>query len=222
MRGRIRESMADDSWENPFADEGPENIRIAGLLAPSLTAFQGWSLAEIAAARETAPEDTAMDVVLENGGDAFAFYFAMSEDGVRRVLGLPWVSICSDAESVAAEGRVLEFGLHPRSYGSFARVLGRYVRDLGVLSLPAAVRRMTSLPADNLGIRDRGRLRVGHYADVVAFDADGITDRATPTNPHAYAEGMRHVWVNGVQVLADGDHTGAMPGRFVRGPGYSG
>jgi N-acyl-D-amino-acid deacylase len=139
---------------------------------------------------------------------------------VHRVIGLPWVSICSDAESLAAEGRALTFGVHPRTYGAFARVLGRYVRDEGVLSLQEAVRRMTSLPADNLRVRERGRLRVGFYADVVAFDPARVADHATPAAPHAYATGVEHVWVNGTTVVADGRHTGSTPGRFVRGPGW--
>ena len=222
QRTRIRQGMASSGWENPFLDTGPANIRVSGALSPALAGYLGRSLSEIAADRGTSPEDVAMDLFVENGADVFALYFTMSEDNLRRVIALPWVSFCSDAESLAAEGRVLDFGVHPRTYGAFARVLGRYVRDEQVLSLPEAVRRMTSLPADNLRLRDRGRLRVGHHADVVAFDPAAVADQATPTAPHAYAAGMRHVWVNGAPVVSDGVHTGATPGRFVRGAGARG
>ena len=218
-RHRVRRAMADPEWENLFLNTGPENIRVSGALAPSLAACSGRSLQEIAAEWATSAEEAAMDLVLENGGDVFALYFSMSADDVRRVIGLPWVSFCSDAESLAAEGRALGFDVHPRTYGAFARVLGRYVRDERLVSLPEAVRRMTSLPADNLRLRDRGRLRVGFHADVVAFDPTRVADHATPAHPHAYASGVRHVWVNGMPVVTDGAHTGRTPGRFVRGPG---
>ena len=218
-RHRVRQAMADPGWENLFLITGPENIRVSGALAPSLAACSGRSLQEIAAAWATSAEEAAIDLVLENGGDVFALYFGMSEDDVRRVVALPWVSFCSDAESLAAEGRALGFDVHPRTYGAFARVLGRYVRDEGLVSLQEAVRRMTSLPADNLRLEDRGRLRVGFHADVVAFDPTRVTDHATPSQPHAYASGAHHVWVNGAPVVTGGVHTGSMPGRFVRGPG---
>ena len=161
-----------------------------------------------------------MDLVVEDDSRVGVVYFSMSEDNVRRKVALPWVSFCSDAGALAAEGVFLESNTHPRAYGSFARLLGRYVRDEGVVPLAEAVRRLTSFPAANLKIRDRGRLQEGWFADVVVFDADRIGDRATFDQPHQYAEGMVHVFVNGEQVVRDGEHTGALPGRVVRGPGY--
>jgi N-acyl-D-amino-acid deacylase len=220
-RERIREAMAETGWENPFLDTGPEHIRLSGALTAELSGFLGMSVQEIAEIRGVSPEEAVMDMVVENGGDVLALYFNIRPENVHRVIRRPWVSVCSDAESLAAEGRSLTFGVHPRAYGSFARVLGPYVRD-GVLSLPEAVRRMTSLPAGNLRIRDRGRLRVGFHADVVAFDPATVTDHAVPEDSHRYATGVNHVWVNGTQVLDDGVHTGATPGRFVRGPGWPG
>ena len=145
----------------------------------------------------------------------------MSEDNVRRQIALPWMSFGSDAGSPAREGVFLLSNPHPRAYGNFARLLGKYVRDEGVVSLPEAIRRLTSLPADNLGLPRRGRLVVGHAADVVVFDPAGVADHATFEDPHRYATGMVHVFVNGVQVLDAGEHTGATPGQVVRGPGWS-
>jgi N-acyl-D-amino-acid deacylase len=143
----------------------------------------------------------------------------MSEENVRRHVALPWMSFGSDAEAQAPEGVFLKSSTHPRAYGNFARVLGKYARDEKVLTLQEAVRRMTSLPAANLGIKDRGALKVGYHADLAIFDPKTIADRATFQKPQVYATGMRHVFVNGVQVLKDGEHTGATPGRFVKGPG---
>jgi N-acyl-D-amino-acid deacylase len=145
----------------------------------------------------------------------------MSEDDVRKVLSLPWVSFCSDAESLAPEGIFLKTDPHPRAYGAFARVLGTYVRDERILPLEEAIRRMTSLPAENLRLEGRGRLREGAYADVVVFDPLEVRDHATPDSPHRYSTGVRHVLVNGTRVISEGEHTGARPGRFVRGPGVS-
>ena len=220
-RQRIREAMSRTGWENPFLDTGPDHIRVSGALAPALSGLLGRSLREVAEIRGSSPEDTAMDLVLENGGDVSALYFNISIENVHRVIERPWVSVCSDAESLPAEGRALALGVHPRTYGSFARVLGPFVRD-GLLSLPEAVRRMTGLPARNLRISDRGRLQVGLHADVVAFDPATVADHATPADPHRYATGIHHVWVNGTAVVTDGAHTGATPGRFVRGPGWRG
>jgi N-acyl-D-amino-acid deacylase len=173
----------------------------------------------IAADRDRAPEDTLMDLVVENGGGVEALYFDMHEDNIRRQIALPWVSFCSDAESLTADGRGMGSAVHPRAYGAFARLLGRYVREEGLITLGEAIRKLTSLPADNLGLPDRGRLRAGCRADIAIFDPDTVEDHATPQDPHRYASGMVHVLVNGTQVLADGQHTGATPGRFVRGPG---
>lgn len=220
-RERIREEMQapSETWENMYADTGPERILLSGFREPRLQQLSGSSLAAVAAERGTPPEDALMDLIVEDESHVFTMYFSMSEENVRRQLTVPWVSVCSGAESQAPEGAFLETNPHPRAYGAFARVLGRYVRDERIVPLEEAIRRMTSLPATNLRLEGRGRLRPRHHADVVVFDPDEIRDHATPEQPHRYATGMRHVLVNGIQVLADGEHTGATPGRFVRGPG---
>jgi N-acyl-D-amino-acid deacylase len=162
-----------------------------------------------------------MDLVVEDGSRVGTIYFLMSEDNVRRELRLPWMSFGSDAGSIASEGVFLNSNPHPRAYGNFARLLGHYVRDERLVPLQEAVRRLSALPAANLGIRERGTLRAGYYADLAIFDPATIADRATFERPHQYAVGMRHVFVNGRQVLADGEPTGATPGRVVRGPGWN-
>ncbi len=161
-----------------------------------------------------------IDLVIEDDSRVGTIYFSMSEDNVRRKVALPWMSFGSDAGAPSTEGVFLESSTHPRAYGTFARVLGLYSRDEGLFPLGEAVRRLTSWPAERLGIEDRGRLAAGHFADVVVFDPARIRDRATFERPHQYSEGVAHVFVNGEQVLADGEPTGATPGRFVRGPGY--
>jgi N-acyl-D-amino-acid deacylase len=148
-------------------------------------------------------------------------YFTMSEDNIRKQVQLPWVSFCSDAESMAPEGAFLKANPHPRAYGNFSRLLGRYVREQGLLPLEEAVRRLTSFPAETLKIKERGALKTGYFADIAVFDPATIIDHATFAQPHQYATGMVHVFVNGAQVLKDGEHTGALPGRVVRGPGYA-
>ncbi len=178
----------------------------------------GKTLAEVAAMRGKSPEDTAIDLLIENGHVGIV-NFGISEENIRKGLRRPWVSICSDAASVAAEGIFLKRTPHPRTYGSFARFLGKYVREEKVATLPEAIRRLTSLPAENLKIERRGRLATGYFADVVIFDPATIQDHATFTQPHQYATGVRHVFVNGVPVLRNGEHTGAKPGRAVYGPG---
>jgi N-acyl-D-amino-acid deacylase len=161
-----------------------------------------------------------MDLVVEDGSRVQVVYFLMSEDNVKQQIRLPWVSFGSDAASMATEGVFLETSTHPRSYGNFARLLGKYVRDEHVIPLEEAIRKLTSLPADTLKIKERGRLVPNCFADVVVFDPRTIGDHATYEKPHQYSTGVRHVWVNGVQVLKDGEHTGAKPGRVVRGPGW--
>jgi N-acyl-D-amino-acid deacylase len=161
-----------------------------------------------------------MDLVVEDGSRVQVVYFLMSEDNVKRQIALPWVSFGSDASAMAAEGVFLKTSTHPRAYGNFARLLGKYVRDEKVIPLAEAIRKLTSFPADTLRVKDRGRLQPNYYADVVVFDPNTIADRSTYENPHQYATGMKHVYVNGVQVLRDGEHTGAKPGRVVRGPGW--
>ena len=210
-----------DEWENLYlAAGGPENILLVGFRTESLRRYIGMTLAEVAHIRRTTPEETIVDLVIQDGSRVETVYFIMSEENVQKKVALPWMSFCSDAESLAPEGPFLESMPHPRAYGSFARLLGRYARDKQVISLPDAIRKLTSLPADNFGLRERGRLQEGFFADVVVFDPDRIQDHATYDNPHQYATGVTHVLVNGVPVLWDGDHTGATPGRVVRGPGY--
>ena len=199
---------------------GAENIRVIGFRNPALKPLTGMSLAEVAARRHADWRDAVMDLIIENDADVGAVFFTMSEENLRRIIATPWVSFCSDAGSYAAEGIFLGMGTHPRAYGSFARVLGRYARDEKVISLEEAIRRMTTFPADTLRLRDRGRLAEGYFADVVVFDPETIADRATYEQPHQYAVGVRDVLVNGVPVILDGEHTGAMPGRVVRGPGW--
>jgi N-acyl-D-amino-acid deacylase len=169
--------------------------------------------------RGTLPEDTAIDLVIEDGSRVGTAYFLMDEANVAKQTALPWVSFGSDAESQAPEGAFLLSSTHPRAYGNVARLLGKYVRDEKTTTLADAVRRLSGFPAANLGIKDRGVLKVGNYADLAIFDPATIADTATYAKPQQYAVGMRHVFVNGVQVLRDGEHTGAKPGRVVPGPG---
>jgi N-acyl-D-amino-acid deacylase len=222
IRARVASEMRAPGrgWENLFYGAGPDQILLAQFRNPALRRYVGRTLAEVARERDKSPEETAMDLVVEDNSRVGAIYFLMSEENVRRGIALPWVSFGSDAGSLATEGVFLTANPHPRAYGNFARLLGRYVRDERVIPLQEAIRRLTSLPASNLGIADRGALRPGHFADLAVFDPATIADRATFEAPHAYAVGMRHVFVNGVQVLADGEHTGATPGRVVRGPGW--
>jgi N-acyl-D-amino-acid deacylase len=172
--------------------------------------------------RGKSPEETAMDLVILDDSRVGTVYFLMSEENITRQIALPWVSFGSDAESQATEGVFLKSNPHPRAYGNVARLLGRYVREQKAVPLEEGIRKLTSLPAKNLRIRRRGTLAPGFHADVAVFDAATIADHATFDKPHQYATGMRHVFVNGVQVLRDGEHTGAKPGRVVRGPGWTG
>jgi N-acyl-D-amino-acid deacylase len=221
-RARVKHEMTTptDQWENFFTGAGPDGILLSGFRNPGLRPLIGKTLREAATLRGTSPEDTAMDLVIEDGSRVDAVYFLMSEDNLRKKMRLPWVSFGSDSGSLAPEGPFLASNPHPRAYGNFARLLGRYVRDEQLMPLEEAIRRLTSLPARNLGIRERGELKEGMFADLVIFDPATIQDHATFDRPHQYATGVRHVLVNGVPVLLDGDHTGATPGRVVRGPGY--
>jgi N-acyl-D-amino-acid deacylase len=225
IRARVAAEMRTptDKWENFFASvESPERILLVGFKADSLKYLTGKSLAEVARMRGKSPEETAMDLVIQDGSRVSTVYFLMSEDNVRRQLAIPWVSFGSDAGALAPEGVFLKSSNHPRAYGNFARVLGRYVRDEKIIPLQEAVRRLSALPAKNLKITNRGMLRPGYFADVVLFDPATISDKATFDNPRQYATGMVHVFVNGRQVLKNGQHTGAKPGRVVRGPGWKG
>jgi N-acyl-D-amino-acid deacylase len=223
VRARVEHEMTADTdeWENMFLLAGPENMRLLAFRTDRLRPLTGRTLADVAEERRTTPARTAMDLVVEDESNVSTAYFTMSEENVRRELALPWVSFCSDSPAPAAEGIFLQWSTHPRAYGSFARLLGKYVREEQVLPLEEAVRRLTSLPAENLRLVDRGLLEPGYFADVAVFDPDRIEDHATYDHPHRYATGVVHVAVNGTLVLRDGEHTGALPGRVVRGPGFS-
>lgn len=210
-------------WENFYLGAGsPERILLMEFVKPQLKPFQGQTLAEVARRRGRDPVETLLDLVAEDESRVGTIYFLMSEENVRKIVGLPWVSFGSDEASQAPEGIFLRSLPHPRAYGNFARLLGKYVREERLVTLEDAIRRLTALPAGNLGLDHRGRLEPGYYADVVVFDPLTIADRATFAVPHRYAVGMRHVFVNGVQVLKNGQHTGAKPGRALWGPGKVG
>ena len=225
MRTRIAAEMVTptDEWENlMLAAGGPDNVLLVGFKQDSLKHLTGKTLAEVAQIRGTSPEITAMDLVAADESRVDAVYFMMSEENVKKKVALPWMSFCSDAGAPASEGVFLRSNPHPRAYGSFARLLGKYVREEGVIPLEEAVRRLTSFPAENLKLRRRGRLEPGYFADVVVFDPATISDEATFAEPHPYATGVEWVMVNGEVVLREGEHTGATPGRVVRGPGWVG
>ena len=198
----------------------PENILLVGFRNPEMRNLIGMTLADVAEERGKPARETVADLIFEDDSRIQVVYFSMSEDNVKKKLTLPYMAICSDAGSYTNEGVFLEQSTHPRAYGSFARLLGHFVREEKVISLEEAIRRLTLLPATNLKLENRGALKEGYYADVILFDAETITDNATFKEPHQYATGMKHVLVNGVPVLKDGEHTGAFPGRFVKGPGY--
>ena len=224
-RARLVQEMRtpSDDWENLLLLAGsPDKVLLIAFKNPKLKPLTGKTLAEVARMRGKSVEETAMDLVIEDGSRVGTVYFLMNEDNIRRQVGLPWMSFGSDEASEAPEGIFLKSSSHPRAYGNVARVLGHYVRDQKAATLPDAIRRLTSLPATNLGIRNRGWLAPGYYADVVVFDREKVQDHATFEKPKQLATGVRDLFVNGVQVLADGKHTGAKPGRFVRGPGWTG
>ena len=225
MRKRIAREMREESdkWENMYLGAGsPDNILLVRFKSESLKQYTGKTLAEVARLRGKSPEETAMDLIVEDESRIDAVYFTQSEENLRKFLALPWVSFCSDSPSIAPEGVFLKSSVHPRAYGSFARLLSRYVREQKILKLEDAIRKLAALPAQNLKVDRRGMLKKGYFADVVVFDPQKIEDHATFAQPHQYATGMIHVFVNGRQVLKNGEHTGAKPGRFVRGPGWPG
>ena len=224
IRERMRYEITTtaNEWENLMLAAGSEGTLLVEFKNPALREYTGQTLADVAEQRGTSIPDTIMDLVIEDGSRVQVVYFLMSEENIKQQLKLPWVSFSSDAGSMAPEGVFLNNSTHPRAYGNFARLLGKYVRDEKIISLEEAIRKMTSLPASNLRIQGRGQLSPGYFADIVVFDPTAIQDHATYEEPHQYATGMHHVWVNGTRVLADGDHTGAMPGRVVRGPGWTG
>jgi len=200
---------------------GPEGVLLVGFKNDSLKPLTGKTLKDVAAMRGKSAEETAMDLVVQDNSRIECIYFTMSEDNLRKELALPWVSFGSDAGSYAPEGVFLKSNPHPRGYGNVARLLGKYVREEKVIPLEDAVHRLSGLPATNLRLQRRGALTPGYYADVVVFDPATIQDHATFDHPHQYATGVTQVFVNGVQVLKDGEHTGATPGRVVRGPGVT-
>lgn len=206
----------------PTKNSPPEQVVLLGFKKDSLNVlYKGKRLDEVARLHGKSADETVLDLVVADRTSVPALYFLMSEDNMRRMLKQPYVSIGSDGGSLATTEEFLDLGAHPRAYGTFARVLGKYAREERLFTLEEAIRKMTSLPAANLGLVKRGALKVGHFADVVVFDPNEIRDKATYENPHQYAEGVKYVWVNGVMVIRDGEHTGARPGRCVRGPGYS-
>ena len=222
IRERVRREMTtpSDAWENLLFAAGGEGTLLVGFKNEALRMYAGKTLGAVAKLRGKSIQDTAMDLVVEDGSRVQVVYFLMSEDNVKRQIALPWVSFGSDASSMAPEGAFIKTSTHPRAYGNFARLLGKYVRDEHVIPMEEAIRKLTSLPAATLRIKERGRLEQGFFADVVVFDPKTIADTSTYEKPHSYAIGVKHVWVNGGQVIKDGEHTGQKSGRVVRGPGY--
>lgn len=209
-----------NNWENLYMLAGsPDRILLVGFKSEALKPLTGKTLADVARMRGKDPVETIMDLVLEDRSRIGTVYFMMDEENVKKQIRQPWVSFGSDAASMAPEGVFLKSSTHPRAYGNFARLLGKYVREEKVIPLTEAVRRLSGLPATNLGLDHRGFLEPGMFADVVVFDPDTITDVATYEKPQQYSVGVKHVFVNGVQVLRDGEHTGAKPGRALWGPG---
>lgn len=222
-RERVRKEMSEstDKWENLYNLAGsPDNILLVAFKNDKLKPLTGKTLAEVSKMRGKSPEETAMDLVIEDDSRVGTVYFLMSEDNIKKQIALPWVSFGSDEGSLKPEGVFLKSNPHPRAYGNVARLLGKYVRDERVVPLQEAVRKLTSLPASNLKIKDRGLLKEGYFADVVIFDPAKIADHATFDKPHQFSTGVLDVFVNGTQVIKDGQHTGATPGRVVRGPGW--
>ena len=222
-RRRIAREMRQDSkrWENMYLGAGtPDNILLVEFKNEKLKPLTAKTLGDVARMRGKPPEDTVMDLILEDESRIGTVYFTQSEEHLKQKIALPWVTFCSDSPSLAPEGIFLKSSVHPRAYGSFARLLAKYVRDEKVIPLAEAIRRLAALPAQTLKVEARGMLKQGYFADVVVFDPARIQDHATFEKPQQYATGMMHVFVNGVQVLKEGEHTGAKPGRFVKGPGW--
>ncbi len=223
IRKEMAKAMNTDAvdWENLYYGAGgAEYVLLLGFKQDSLKKFTGKTLAEVAKIRSTSPEETAMDLIIQDSTRVGVAYFLMNEENVKKQVSLPWVSFGSDEGSYTTEGVFLKSNAHPRAYGNFARVLGKYSRDEKLMPLQEAIHKLAKLPADNLKLKKRGELKVGHYADIVIFDPAKVKDNATFEKPHQYSEGMIHVFVNGVQILKDDQHTGAKPGRFVKGPGF--
>jgi N-acyl-D-amino-acid deacylase len=226
IRARVVEEIQTptDAWENLYlaAAGGADGVQFIGFRNDALKPLIGRTLAEVAAERGTSPAETMIDLVIEDDSRVDTVYFIMSEQNVAKKIAQPWMSFGSDEGAYAPEGVFVKSGAHPRAYGNVARLLGRYVREHGVVPLAEAIRRLTAFPAKNLKLSQRGQLREGFFADVVVFDPQRIADHATYADPHRLSTGVRDVWVNGERVVADGEHTGALPGRVVRGPGWRG
>jgi N-acyl-D-amino-acid deacylase len=198
----------------------PDKVILLGFKQDSLKKYTGKTLMEVAKIRGTTPEATAMDLIVQDSSRVSCAYFLMHEDNVKKQIALPWMSFGSDEGSFAPEGVFLQSNPHPRAYGNFARVIGKYSRDEKIISLEEAIRKLSKLPATNLKLKKRGELKPGYFADVVIFDPAKVADHSTFDKPHQLSTGVIHVFVNGVQVLKNQEHTGATPGRFVKGPGY--
>jgi N-acyl-D-amino-acid deacylase len=224
IRERVAKEMQDPNskWENLYQRAGAKGMLLLAFKNPALKPLTGKTLEEVAHMRGKSPEETAMDLVVEDGTRVGVAYFLMSEDNIRRQVALPWVSFGSDAEAPAPEGVFLKSSEHPRAYGNFVRVLAKYVRDEKVITLQEAVRRLSAFPVENLSIAERGRLKAGYFADVVTFDPATVQDHATYDKPHQLATGVENVWINGQLALRDGEATRAPSGRFVRSRSWSG
>jgi len=222
IRKKIAEAVRTptNDWENLYLLTGsPERILLASFKSDALKPLTGKTLADVAKMRGKDPVETIMDLVLEDRSRIGTIYFLMSEENIKKQIRQPWVSFGSDASSMATEGVFIKSSTHPRSYGNFSRLLGKYVREEKVISLSEAIRRLSGLPATNLELDHRGFLKVGMFADIVVFDPQSIADRATFESPHQYSVGVRDVFVNGIQVLKNSEHTGAKPGKALWGPG---
>ena len=223
IRRRVLKEMTNptDEWENLMYSAGtPDNLLLVGFKNDSLRHYTGKTLTQVAKIHGKSPEETAMDLVIADGSRVGTVYFLMSEENIKKQVALPYMSFGSDASSLSPEGVFLNSSTHPRAYGNFSRLLGKYVRDEQIISIEEAVRKLTSLPASNLKIKKRGSLSKGYFADLAIFNPETIQDHATFSKPHQLSTGMIHVFVNGEQVLKNGEHTGTKPGRVVRGPGY--
>ena len=207
-------------WQHLYYSAGSDGVMLAGFKEDSLKYLTGKRLPDVARYYGKSPEETILDLIIKDHTRIGVVYFLMSEENVRKQIKLPYMSFGSDAASMAPEGVFLKSSTHPRAYGNFARLLGRYVRDEKIIPLEEAIRKLSSLPCENLRIKRRGKLAPGYFADLVVFDPATIQDHATFDKPHQYSTGVSEVWVNGKQVLKGGAHTGAMAGRVVRGPGY--
>ena len=217
---KVMHTNAND-WENLYyGSGGPKNILLLQFKQDSLKKFTGKTVAEVARIRGTTPEETVMDLIVQDSTRVGVAYFLMDENNVKKEVALPWVSFGSDEASYTPEGVFLKSNAHPRAYGCFARVIGKYTRDEKLMPLQQAIYKLAKLPATNINLKKRGVLSVGNYADIIIFDPNTVQDHATYDKPHQYATGVSDVFVNGVQVLKGNEHTGASPGRFLKGPGY--